>query len=79
MQYDEAVSRYTAALSLNPATLQKLLMKRSNAWVGKGAPEEALSDAKEWARLMLASSSWKDVLVAAVGVSFLLHWYPLYT
>ena len=47
-------------------------MKRSNAWAGKGVGEDALNDAKEWARLMLTSGSWKDALAAAVDVSILL-------
>ena len=72
-QYDEAVSHYTVALSLNLATPQDLLMKRSNAWLGKGASEDALSDVKEWAGIMLTSSSWKDALIAAVSVCILLR------
>ena len=71
-QYDQAVSQYTAALSLNPVSPQGLLIKRSNAWVGKGAREDALNDMKEWARLMLTPSSWKNALTAAVAVSVLL-------
>ena len=70
-QYDGAISQYTAALSLDPADPQDLLMKRSNAWMGKGAREDALNDAKEWTRLMLTSDSWKDALTAAVGASIL--------
>ena len=46
-EYDVAVLRYTTALSLNPATLQDLLGKRSKAHVGKGEWEEALRDANE--------------------------------
>ena len=45
-QYDEAISQYTTALLLGPASPQDLLMKRSN-WVGKGAWEGVLNDAKE--------------------------------
>ena len=78
-QYDEAISRYTVALSLDLANSQDLLVKRSNACVGKGEREDALNDAKEWVRLMLASRSWKDALAAAVDVSILLPWCPLYT
>ena len=77
-QYDEAVSQYTVALSLDPASPYGLLMKRSNAWMGKNAREDALNDAKEWTRLMLTSGSWKDALTAAIGVSILLLWYSLY-
>ena len=71
--YGKAVSKYTAALLLDPADQQRLLMKRTSAWVGKGAWEDALNDAKEWARLMLTSGSWKDVLVTEIGVSMLMH------
>ena len=77
-QYDEAVSQYTAALSLDPADSQGLLIRRSNAWMAKGVRGEALNDLKEWARSMLTSGSWKDVLAAAVDVSILLPWCPLY-
>ena len=76
-QYDEAISQYTAALSLGSAGPQGLLMKQSNAWAGKGVREGALNDAKEWARLMLTSGSWKDALTAGVRVSILLSWHPL--
>ena len=71
-QYDEAVSQYTAALSLDLARPQGLLIKRSNAWMGKDAREDAVNDVKEWARLMLISGPWKDALAAAIDVSILL-------
>ena len=76
-QHEEAISRYTIALSLGSDSPQDLLMKRSNAWVAKGAQEDALNDAKEWARLMLTSESWKDILAAALGVSILLPRNPM--
>ena len=77
-QYEVAILQYMAALTLDPATSQDLLVKRSNAWMGKGAREDALNDMKAWARLMLTSGSWKDALTAAGGVSVLLPWYPSY-
>ena len=46
-QYDEATSRYTAALSLDPASPQDLLVKRSRAYAEKGKWEGALNDAAE--------------------------------
>ncbi|KAF8547208.1 hypothetical protein OG21DRAFT_1501672 [Imleria badia] len=42
-QYDEAISQYSAALSLNPA--QVLFVKRSKAYAEKGLWEDALNDA----------------------------------
>ena len=78
MQYDQAVSLYTAALSLDPPSPQDLLVKRSSASVGNGAWKDALNDVKGWAGLMLTSGSWEDALVTAVDVSILLPLYPLY-
>ena len=46
-RYDEAISRYTTALSLIPTALQNLLGKRSRACAGKGKWEDALNDANE--------------------------------
>ena len=46
-QCEEAILQYTTALSLNPATLQNLLGKRSKANAGKGEWEDALNDANE--------------------------------
>ena len=46
-QYDEAISQYTTALSLNPATPRDLLCKRSKAHAGKGEWVDALNDAEE--------------------------------
>ena len=68
-RYAEAVSRYTTALSVDPAGPQGLLIKRSNAWVGKDARDNAMNDATEWARSMPTSGSWKDALSAGVSVS----------
>ena len=45
--YDEAVLQYTTTLSLDPATKQNLLVKRSTALVGKGECDDALNDANE--------------------------------
>ena len=46
-EYDEAISQYTAALFLDPTTKQLLLVKRSTAYVRKGAWDAALKDANE--------------------------------
>ena len=46
-QYDEAISQYTAALSLDPVSAQDLLVKRSGIYAGKGSWEDVLNDANE--------------------------------
>ena len=46
-QYDEAVSQYSAALSLGPPTSQVLLAKRSKARGRMGSWQEVLNDANE--------------------------------
>ena len=45
--YDEAVSLYTAALSLDPSSPQNILVKRSKAFADKGEWKDTLSDANE--------------------------------
>ena len=45
--YNEAVSQYTAALSLDPTSPQGLLVKRSKAHANKGEWKDALNDANE--------------------------------
>lgn len=45
--YDEAISQYTAALSLDPAAPQGLFTKRSKAYIAGGAWQDALNDADE--------------------------------
>lgn len=46
-QYDEGISQYSAALSLDPTTSQALLVGRSKAHAAKGSWENALNDANE--------------------------------
>ena len=46
-QHDEAISQYSAALSLNPTTPQALFAQRRNARVVTGMWEDALNDANE--------------------------------
>jgi hypothetical protein len=46
-QYDEAVSQYSTALSLDLATSQVLLAKRSKARAAMGSWQDALGDANE--------------------------------
>ncbi|KAG8221675.1 WD40-repeat-containing domain protein [Butyriboletus roseoflavus] len=46
-QYDEAISQYSATLSLNPTIPQALFVKRSEARAARCLWEDALSDANE--------------------------------
>ena len=46
-KYDEAISRYSEALSLNPTAPQCLFIKRSRVYIAKGSWEDALSDANK--------------------------------
>ena len=45
--YDQAISLYSAALSLDPAAPQGLLIKRSKANISGGLWEDALNDANK--------------------------------
>lgn len=44
-RHDEAISEYSAALSLDPALPQNLFIKRSKAHVAKGLWNNGLQDA----------------------------------
>ena len=44
---DDAVSHYSAALALDPASPQDLLIKRSKAYLAGGSWEVALDDANK--------------------------------
>ena len=46
-QHDVAISWYSAALSMNPATPQALLIKRSKAHAAGGLWNDALNDANK--------------------------------
>ena len=46
-QHDEAISQYSAAVSLNPVNLPSLLIKRSKARANMGLWEDALNDANQ--------------------------------
>ena len=46
-QFNEAVFRYSTALSLDPPTLPVVLAKRSKARAGMGSWQDALNDANE--------------------------------
>ena len=52
-EYDEAISQYTTALFLDPATKHVFLVKRSKAHVRKGKWDAALKDANEVALFFL--------------------------
>ena len=45
--YDEAVSQYSAALSLDPVAPQGLCIKRSKAYIARGLWDAALNDANK--------------------------------
>ena len=45
--YDEAVSQYSAALSLDPIAPQGLCIKRSKSYIAKGLWDAALDDANK--------------------------------
>lgn len=45
--YAEAISCYSATLSLDPATRERILVKRSNAHAAMDAWNDALNDADE--------------------------------
>ena len=46
-RYDEAISHYSTALSLNPPSIQGILIKRSKARVATGSWKQALDDANQ--------------------------------
>ena len=46
-QHDQAISQYSAAVSLNPANLPSLLIKRGKARANMGLWEDALNDANQ--------------------------------
>ncbi|KAF8439723.1 hypothetical protein L210DRAFT_3504191 [Boletus edulis BED1] len=56
-RHDEAISHYTAALSLKPPTPQETLIKRGKAFLVSGAWKQALDDADEVIKLD-PSSPW---------------------
>lgn len=47
LRYDEAISCYSAAMSLMPTTPQVLFIKRSTAYAAWKMWEDALNDANE--------------------------------
>ena len=46
-RYDEAISNYSAALSLNTPSLEGVLIKRSKAHMATGSWKQALYDANQ--------------------------------
>ena len=46
-RHDDAISYYSAALALDPATPQPIFIKRSKAYVAAGMWEVALNDANK--------------------------------
>ncbi|KAG8220672.1 hypothetical protein J3R82DRAFT_2958 [Butyriboletus roseoflavus] len=68
-QYDEAISQYSAALSLNPTTPQaQIFVKRSKARAARGLWEDASNDANEAISLDPSSpSGYERKYVASRG------------
>ena len=46
-QYDDAITRYSATLSLDPAVPQDVLIKRSKVYMAMGLWEDALDDTNQ--------------------------------
>ena len=46
-RHDDAIAQYSAALSLNPAVRQDILIKRSKVYVTKGLWKDALDDTNQ--------------------------------
>ena len=46
-EHDEAIARYSSALSLDPTTRVDILVKRSKARASKGLWADALTDAND--------------------------------
>ncbi|KAF8549946.1 hypothetical protein OG21DRAFT_523577 [Imleria badia] len=46
-RHDDAIAQYSAALSLDPATPQGVLIKRSKVYMAKGLWENALDDTSQ--------------------------------
>ncbi|KAF8548747.1 hypothetical protein OG21DRAFT_1515960 [Imleria badia] len=80
-QYDDAITQYSAALSLS-VPIPHVFMKRSKLYMSKGLWKDALDDANqamtldssswsydrvllEWTKVNLKSGLWKDALSAA--------------
>ncbi|KAF8554675.1 hypothetical protein OG21DRAFT_1508679 [Imleria badia] len=56
-RYDEAISQYTTAVSLNPPSPQDLLIKRSKAFLATGSWKQVLDDANQ-VIMLDPSSPW---------------------
>ena len=46
-RHDDAITRYSVALSLNPAVRKDILIKRSKVYVAKGFWENAIDDTNQ--------------------------------
>ena len=53
-QHDEAMTQYSATLSLNPVIPQDVFMKRSKVYVEKGSWEDAIDDTNQVRHFCLA-------------------------
>jgi tetratricopeptide (TPR) repeat protein len=59
-RYDEAISLYSTALSLDPPSSQGVLIKRSKALVATGSWKQAIDDANQVHNFCLAEVNLTD-------------------
>ncbi|KAF8120149.1 hypothetical protein EV363DRAFT_1374870 [Boletus edulis] len=65
-RYDDAITRYSSALSLIPSPPQAILIKRSKAWLATGSWKQALEDANKVVSLDPSSPWGYDMIHAAL-------------
>lgn len=68
-RHDEAISKYSAALSLILASPQGLFIKRSKAYVASGLWGEGLKDADEVRLLLSCRLVLLDAMISSLGDS----------
>lgn len=66
--YDDAIVQYSAALALDPAFPQVILVRRSKAYVAKGLWGDALEDANRVRCFCLRSSRLSDAKLSGDNV-----------
>ncbi|KAF8451904.1 hypothetical protein L210DRAFT_1060427 [Boletus edulis BED1] len=65
-RYDDAIARYSSALSLIPSPPQAILIKRSKVWLATGSWKQALEDANQVVSLDPSSPWGYDMIHAAL-------------
>lgn len=66
--HDDAIVQYSAALALDPAFPQDILIKRCKEYVAKGLWEDALEDANRVRCFCLRSSRLTDAKLSGDNV-----------